>query len=131
MKIFYMMLAYCVCNKPIVQFDDVTRLGALPFPPTSPRRSGTSAAHCSSDEQCAAAVWPSGAFMRASCSAPNQVTLLRISGVHHEHVPADLGQRVLMASACLRVTYIELSDPAGASLHLHRRRTSNHHGHPA
>ena len=39
--------------------------------------------------------------MRASCSAPNQVTLLRISGVHHEHVPADLGQRVLMASACL------------------------------
>ena len=42
--------------------------------------------------------------MRASCSAPNQVTLLRISGVHHEHVPADLGQRVLMASACLLVT---------------------------
>ena len=43
--------------------------------------------------------------MREQCSAPHQVTLLRIGGVHHEHVPAGLGQRVPMVSACLLVTY--------------------------
>ena len=40
-------------------------------------------------------------------SGPRYVTLLRIGGVHHEHVSAGLGQRVPMASACLLVTYIE------------------------
>ena len=41
--------------------------------------------------------------MHEQCSAPNQVTLLRIGGVHHEHVPAGLGQYRPMASACLLV----------------------------
>ena len=45
--------------------------------------------------------------MHEQCSAPNHVTLLRIGGVHLEHVPAGLGQRVPRVSACLLVTYIE------------------------
>ena len=62
--------------------------------------------------------------MREQSSAPQLCALLRFGGVHLKHVPASLGQRVPMASACLLVTYIKCVDPAGASLHLHRRRTS-------
>ena len=67
---------------------------------------------------------PLCASMREQCSAPQLCALLRFGGVHLKHVPASLGQRVPMASACLLVTYIKCVDPAGASLHLHRRRTS-------
>ena len=67
---------------------------------------------------------PFWASMREQCSAPQLCALLRFGGVHLKHVPASLGQRVPMASACLLVTYIKYVDPAGASSHLHRRRTS-------
>ena len=74
---------------------------------------------------------PFWASMREQCSAPQLCALLRFGGVHLKHVPASLGQRVPMASACLLVTYIKCADPSGASSHLIRRRTSNYHGHPA
>ena len=55
--------------------------------------------------------------MREQCSAPQLCALLRFGGVHLKHVPASLGQRVPMASACLLVTYSDCSHSAGASSH--------------
>ena len=68
---------------------------------------------------------PFWASMREHCSVPQLCALLCFGGVHLKHVPASLGQRVPMASACLLVTYIKYVDPAGASSHLHRRRRTS------